>query len=218
MVQSSILNLSLTTYGIILAMAEIDLDTIEAELIEQIEEQNNSMTAIVNNSINVPIEATDEELKEKAISEERRIRELEIAVWAENEKLLGGEPTQAVLKEVYERLKDGKTLVEALEGICGVSLWNQWRKDYPVVVAIEEQARMEYSNKLEQEILNIADQRERTRRGEVDRDKLMMDARQRIIDRNDRLTEARMKAQQGKNMPGAVVPVQINVKYGKQES
>jgi hypothetical protein len=199
-------------------MAEIDLDTIEAELIEQIEEQNNSMTAIVNNSINVPVEATDEELKEKAISEERRIRELEIAVWAENEKLLGGEPTQAVLKEVYERLKDGKTLVEALEGICGVTLWNQWRKDYPVVVAIEEQARMEYSNKLEQEILNIADQRERTRRGEVDRDKLMMDARQRIIDRNDRLTEARMKAQQGKNMPGTVVPVQINVKYGKQES
>lgn len=208
----------MTTYGIILTMAEIDLDTIEAELIEQIEEQNNSMTAIVNNSINVPVEATDEELKEKAISEERRIRELEIAVWAENEKLLGGEPTQAVLKEVYERLKDGKTLVEALEGICGVSLWNQWRKDYPVVVAIEEQARMEYSNKLEQEILNIADQRERTRRGEVDRDKLMMDARQRIIDRNDRLTEARMKAQQGKNMPGTVVPVQINVKYGKQES
>lgn len=208
----------MTTYGIILAMAEIDLDTIEAELIEQIEEQNNSMTAIVNNSINVPVEATDEELKEKAISEERRIRELEIAVWAENEKLLGGEPTQAVLKEVYERLKDGKTLVEALEGICGVSLWNQWRKDYPVVVAIEEQARMEYSNKLEQEILNIADQRERTRRGEVDRDKLMMDARQRIIDRNDRLTEARMKAQQGKNLPGTVVPVQINVKYGKQES
>lgn len=199
-------------------MAEIDLDTIEAELIEQIEEQNNSMTAIVNNSINVPVEATDEELKEKAISEERRIRELEIAVWAENEKLLGGEPTQAVLKEVYERLKDGKTLVEALEGICGVTLWNQWRKDYPVVVAIEEQARMEYSNKLEQEILNIADQRERTRRGEVYRDKLMMDARQRIIDRNDRLTEARMKAQQGKNMPGTVVPVQINVKYGKQES
>lgn len=208
----------MTTYGIILVMAEIDLDTIEAELIEQIEEQNNSMTAIVNNSINVPVEATDEELKEKAISEERRIRELEIAVWAENEKLLGGEPTQAVLKEVYERLKDGKTLVEALEGICGVSLWNQWRKDYPVVVSIEEQARMEYSNKLEQEILNIADQRERTRRGEVDRDKLMMDARQRIIDRNDRLTEARMKAQQGKNMPGTVVPVQINVKYGKQES
>ena len=208
----------MTTYGIILAMSEIDLDTIEAELIEQIEEQNNSMTAIVNNSINVPVEATDEELKEKAISEERRIRELEIAVWAENEKLLGGEPTQAVLKEVYERLKDGKTLVEALEGICGVALWNQWRKDYPVVVAIEEQARMEYSNKLEQEILNIADQRERTRRGEVDRDKLMMDARQRIIDRNDRLTEARMKAQQGKNLPGTVVPVQINVKYGKQES
>lgn len=199
-------------------MAEIDLDTIEAELIEQIEEQNNSMTAIVNNSINVPVEATDEELKEKAISEERRIRELEIAVWAENEKLLGGEPTQAVLKEVYERLKDGKTLVEALEGICGVTLWNQWRKDYPVVVAIEEQARMEYSNKLEQEILNIADQRERTMRGEVYRDKLMMDARQRIIDRNDRLTEARMKAQQGKNLPGTVVPVQINVKYGKQES
>ena len=208
----------MTTYGIILAMAEIDLDTIEAELIEQIEEQNNSMTAIVNNSINVPVEATDEELKEKAISEERRIRELEIAVWAENEKLLGGEPTQAVLKEVYERLKDGKTLVEALDGICGINLWNQWRRDYPVVVAIEEQARMEYSNKLEQEILNIADQRERTRRGEVDRDKLMMDARQRIIDRNDRLTEARMKAQQGKNMPGTVVPVQINVKYGKQES
>lgn len=194
----------------------IDLDRLEAEVIEEIEEQNNSMTAIVNNSINIPVKATDKEIEEKVVSEERRIRELEIAVWAENEKLLGGEPTQAVLKEVYERLKDGKTLVEALEGICGISLWSRWRKDYPVVVAIEEQARAEYSHKLEQEILNIADQRERTRMGEVNRDKMMIEARQSIIDRNDRLTEARMKAQQNGNTAGAVVPVQINVKYGKE--
>lgn len=211
----------MTTYGIILCMSNIpnepiDLDNIEEAVIQEIEEQNNSMTAIVNNSINVPVEATDNELKEKVISEERRIRELEIAVWAENEKLLGGDPTQAVLKEVYERLCDGKTLLEALDGICGIKLWEQWRKDYPVVVAIEEQARAVYSDKLEKEILNIADQRERTRMGEVSRDKLMIEARQRVIERNDRLTEARIKAELGKNVPGAVVPVQINVKYGKE--
>jgi hypothetical protein len=197
-------------------MDKIELEQLEDSVIEEIEEQNNSRTAIIHNSINIPAKATDNEIREKVISEERRIRELEIAVWAENEKLLGGDPTQAVLKEVYERLKDGKTLVEALEGICGISLWNKWRKDYPVVVAIEEQARMEYSHKLEQEILNIADQRERTRMGEVNRDKMMIEARQSIIDRNDRLTEARMKAQQGIGSAGAVVPVQINVKYGKE--
>ena len=74
---------------------------------------------------------------------------------------------------------------------------------------------MEYSHRLEQEILNIADQRERTRMGEVSRDKTMIEARQRIIDRNDRLTEARLKSLPN-NLPGAVVPVQINVKYGKE--
>lgn len=198
-----------------MAESEEILEELNDEVIAEIEEQNNSRTAIINNSINVPVEATDREMQEKVISEERRIRELEIAVWAENEKLLGGEPSAAVLKEVYERLKDGKTLVEALEGICGITLWNQWRKDYPVVVAIEEQARMEYSHRLEREILNIADQRERTRMGEVNRDKTMIEARQRIIDRNDRLTEARLKSQQG-TVSGAVVPVQINVKYGKE--
>lgn len=194
----------------------IDLENLDDSLIEEIEEQNNSMTAIVNNSINVPVKATEAELQEKVISEERRIRELEIAVWAENEKLLGGEPTAAILKEVYERLVSGKTLLEALDGICGIKLWEQWRRDYPVVVAIEEQARAAYSDKLEREILAIADQRERNRMGEVSRDKLMIEARQRVIDRNDRLTEARLKANQTNNLPGAVVPVQINVKYGKE--
>lgn len=192
-----------------------ELDSLEDAVIEEIEEQNNSMTAIVNNSINIPDNPTELEVREKVTDEERRIRELEIAVWAENEKLLGGEPSQAVLKEVYERLSSGKTLVEALEGICSYPLWSKWRKEYPVVAAIEEQARAAYSDKLEKEILSIADQRERTRMGEVSRDKTMIEARQRIIDRNDRLTEARLKAQQGLNS-GTVVPVQINVKYGKE--
>jgi hypothetical protein len=198
-------------------MSEDSLEeALEAELLEELDAERGNSTAVVNNSIVVPVKATEQELKEKAISEERRIRELEIAVWAENQKLLGGEPTAAILKEVYERLVSGKTLVEALEGICGIKLWTEWRKEYPVVLAIEEQARAEYSNKLEKEILAIADQRERTRMGEVSRDKTMIEARQRIIDRNDRLTEARLNAQNALGGAGAVVPVQINVKYGKE--
>lgn len=191
-------------------------EALEAELLEELEAERNNSTAIVNNSIIVPTEPTEQEMKEKVISEERRIRELEIAVWAENQKLLGGEPTADILKEVYERLVAGKTLVEALDGICGIKLWTEWRKTYPAVLAIEEQARAEYSNRLEKEILSIADQRDRTRFGEVNRDKVMIDARQRIIDRNDRLTEARLNAQKAIGSGGAVVPVQINVKYGKE--
>lgn len=194
---------------------QLDLDSLDDAVIAEIEEQNNSMTAIVNNSINIPDNPTIEEIREKVTDEQRRIRELEIAVWAENQKLLGGEPSVVVLKEVYERLASGKTLVDALDGICGINLWSKWRESYPVVAAIEEQARAEYSDKLEKEILRIADQRERSRFGEVSRDKLMIDARQRIIDRNDRLTEARLKAQQGLS-GSTVVPVQINVKYGKE--
>lgn len=191
-------------------------EALEAELLEELEAERNNTTAIVNSSVVIPAEPTEQELKEKVISEERRIRELEIAVWAENQKLLGGEPTAAVLKEVYERLISGKTLIEALDGICGIKLWTEWRKEYPAVLALEEQARAEYSNRLEKEILNIADQRDRTRFGEVNRDKVMIEARQRIIDRNDRLTEARLKAQNVIGNGGAVVPVQINVKYGKE--
>jgi hypothetical protein len=193
---------------------ERDEEVLEAELLQELEEERNGSTAIINNSVMVPVESTEQEMKEKVVSEERRIRELEIAVWAENQKLLGGEPTAEVLKEVYERLVSGKTLVEALDGICGIKLWTEWRKEYPVVLAIEEQARAEYSDKLEKEILAIADQRDRTRMGEVSRDKTMIEARQRIIDRNDRLTEARLNAQSA--VGGAVVPVQINVKYGKE--
>lgn len=193
---------------------ERDEEVLEAELLQELEEERGGSTAIINNSVMIPVESTEQEMKEKVVSEERRIRELEIAVWAENQKLLGGEPTAEVLKEVYERLVSGKTLVEALDGICGIKLWTEWRKEYPVVLAIEEQARAEYSNKLEKEILAIADQRDRTRMGEVSRDKTMIEARQRIIDRNDRLTEARLNAQSA--IGGAVVPVQINVKYGKE--
>lgn len=191
-------------------------EALEAELLEELEAERNNSTAIVNNSVVIPVQPTEQEIKEKVISEERRIRELEIAVWAENQKLLGGEPTAAILKEVYERLISGKTLIEALDGICGIKLWTEWRKEYPAVLALEEQARAEYSDKLEKEILAIADQRERTRMGEVSRDKTMIEARQRIIDRNDRLTEARLKAQSAIGGAGAVVPVQINVKYGKE--
>ena len=191
-------------------------EALEAELIGELEREVGNRTTALQNAIVVPVKATEQEMKEKVISEERRIRELEIAVWAENEKLLGGEPTAAILKEVYERLVSGKTLVEALDGICGIKMWTEWRKEYPAVLALEEQARAEYSNRLEKEILQIADQRDRTRFGEVNRDKVMIDARQRIIDRNDRLTEARLKAQQALGTGGAVVPVQINVKYGKE--
>lgn len=145
------------------------------------------------------------------VTEEVERRAKEVAEWARKEKLLGGLPTQEILEGVYRRLKKGKSLVKALDGYCSVRTWNKWKENIEVVKAIEEQARAERSDKLLDETRDIADQKDRTRMGEVSRDKLMIESRLREVDRIDRLTANRMNKDVVKE--GNFTPIQINVGY-----
>ena len=55
-----------------------------------------------------------------------------------------------------------------------------------------------------------------THMGEIARDKIQMDELQNRIDRIDRLTENRNKKNSA--FGGSVIPIQINVGYGKKNS
>ena len=48
---------------------QLDLENLDDAVIAEIEEQNNSMTAIVNNSINIPDNPTVAEIREKVTDE-----------------------------------------------------------------------------------------------------------------------------------------------------
>lgn len=169
-----------------------------------------------------PLEATNDDIKTDndivtLMSEkEKRIRKMEVAAWAEQKGLFKTAPKMEVLESVWKKLRKGVRLMEAIKGICSASTWNKWRKEYPAILAMEEECREERIAKLQREMMEIADQSDRTRMGESTRDKLMIDVRQKEIDRLDRLTEVRMQAESNKK-PTSVVPIQINVAYGKED-
>lgn len=164
------------------------------------------------------IEASeDESLSPATIAaeKEKRIRRLELAAWAENKGILKGEPKVDRLTKVWARLRKGKPVIKAIRGICSYTTWQKWRKEYPEIAAMEEQCREERIQALQDKILEIADQPDRTRMGETARDRLMIEARLKEIERLDRLTESRMEA--ATKAAPTVVPIQINVKYGKED-
>lgn len=169
-----------------------------------------------------PLEATNDDIKTDGdlitlMSErEKRIRKMEVAAWAEQKGLFKTAPKMEVLESVWKKLRKGVRLMEAIKGICSASTWNKWRKEYPAILAMEEECREARIAKLQREMMEIADQSDRTRMGESTRDKLMIDVRQKEIDRLDRLTEVRMQAESSKK-PTSVVPIQINVAYGKED-
>lgn len=169
-----------------------------------------------------PLEATNEDIvtdndiKQLMSEREKRIRKMEVAAWAERKGLFKQTPKMEVLESVWEKLKNGIRLAEAIKDICSYNTWCHWRKEYPAILAMEEQCREERIAMLQREMMQIADQSDRTRMGESTRDKLMIDVRQKEIDRLDRLTEARMQAESSKKQ-SAVVPIQINVAYGKED-
>lgn len=158
-----------------------------------------------------------EEITE-AVDIERERRKSEMQMWASKQRLINNAPpTVKQLKRIHNRLKKGYTIVKAIHKICSYTTWQKWKEEYPECAAVEEQARQEYIESLLDQKLALANQPDRTKMGEIARDKIHMDELQNRIDRIDRLTENRNK----KNSAfggGSVIPIQINVGYGKKNS
>lgn len=141
------------------------------------------------------------------LEKQQRLMRLKIATWAEERKIIQGVPNIEKLEVVWEKLRAGETLMKSIEGVCSYPSWLKWRKEYPEIAAMEEQCRQERISKLEQEMREIADQPDRIKMGATARDKLMIDVRQKEVERLDRLTENRME----KANSASVVPIQINI-------
>lgn len=154
----------------------------------------------------------------EAVDMERELRKSELQMWASKQRLISNAPpTVKQLKRIHKRLKKGYTIIKAINKICSYPTWQKWKEEYPEVSAIEEQARQEYVESLLDEKLKLANQPERTKMGEIARDKIHMDELQNRIDRIDRLTEIRNKKSSAFG-GGNVIPIQINVGYGKKTS
>lgn len=161
------------------------------------------------------VSVPDKEVVEEAVERERLKRKLEITAWAEKKRLIvDAPPTEAQLNKVMKRLKKGFPILKALKRICSYTTWCRWREEYPVLMKMEEEAREYRIENLMDKQQMIADQVDRDKMGQIARDKLRIDALQSQIDRMDRLTAAR-NAKQSTNP--ALIPIQINVGYGKRK-
>lgn len=150
----------------------------------------------------------------EAVDIERERRKSELQLWASKKRLISNAPpTTRQLNKIHIRLKKGYTIVKAINKICSYGTWLKWKEEYPEVAALEEQARQEYVEGLLDKKMEIA-QRPGVKMGEIARDKIQMDELQNRIDRIDRLTENRNK--KNVNGFGNVIPIQINVGYGKK--
>ena len=153
----------------------------------------------------------------QAVDMERERRKSELQFWASKQRLINNAPpTVKQLKRIHNRLKKGYTIVRAIHKICSYTTWQKWKEEFPEVAAVEEQARQEYIEDLLDRKMALA-ANPGTKMGEIARDKIQMDEIQNRIDRIDRLTEIRNK----KNSAfggGSVIPIQINVGYGKKTS
>ena len=150
-----------------------------------------------------------------AVAMERELRQSELQQWASKHRLINNAPpTVKQLKRIHNRLKKGATIVKAIRKVCSYTTWCKWKENYPEVAALEEQARVEYVESLMDQKLALANQPDRTKMGEIARDKIHMDELQNRIDRIDRLTEIRNKKSSA--FGGSVIPIQINVGYGKK--
>lgn len=151
----------------------------------------------------------------EAADKERRIRQLELAKWAEEKRLIvDAPPTPKQLNRIAKRLKKGYTILKAINRICSYTTWRKWREEYPEILALEEQAREERIELLMDKQRAVAEQEGREKMGQLGRDKMKIDTYQQEIDRLDRLTENRNKKSSA--FGGSVIPIQINVGYGKK--
>ena len=159
---------------------------------------------------------TDREIVKEVVENEVRLRKMELAAWAEKKGIFQGAPKVEQLTKVWRKLRKGKSLLKSIKGVCSYTTWNKWRQQYPEIAAMEEECREFRVEKLQEQMMQIADKPDRTRMGETARDKLMIEVRQKELERLDRLTEIRMEAQK-KPSAQNVVPIQINVAYGKEK-
>ena len=79
---------------------------------------------------------------------------------------------------------------------------------------MEEDAREWRKNRLSIEAMRIADMPDREKMGQNTRDNMRINTRLAEIARIDKLTEIRNNKNQ---IPNNVIPIQINVKYGKDD-
>lgn len=151
----------------------------------------------------------------EAVDIERERRKSELQLWASKQRLINNAPpTVKQLNRIHKRLKKGYTIVKAIRKICSYVTWQKWKEEYPECAAIEEQARREYVEELLDKKMELAS-KPGVKMGEIARDKIQMDELQNRIDRIDRLTENRNKKGAGF---GSVIPIQINVGYGKPKT
>lgn len=197
---------------------------------EIIKEQYNELETdtlpveVVNGEV---VDSKEEGIKKaerEALEREYLKRKLEMSEWAENKKLLqGAPPTDNQLETIFDRLRRGMTLQKALKDICSYQTWCRWKEKYPVVLAMEEEARQQRIWDLQAKQQRIADgegmdgnvvsdDKDTMRR--ITRAKLRIDTYQQEINRYDRLTEMR-NGKQEKN--STLVPIQINVGYGRKQ-
>lgn len=186
---------------------------LEQEIAEQEKQKEERRALIREKKTNIQKLAVEDDYK--MLQQKRRAA---LDQWARDNGVLGGLPTKQGLKMIWSALKSGKSLVKSLDGVCTVSTWNKLKREYPVLADMEE-ACLEYRRELlMDEVTKIADQPTRTRMGETARDRLMIDARMKEIDRIDKIKDIKLETeQQSKNKTGTMVPIQINVSYGTEE-
>lgn len=190
---------------------ELD-DAIEGQIIEESVPVQPMVVNIQPNKLIV----NDKALASEAANKELELRKLEMAEWAEKKKILKGAPKIKELNRVWNKLKKGYPIIKAIKGVVSVATWHKWREEYPEIAAMEIQCREERVEQLQEKIRSIAEQEDRTRMGEVSRDKLMIDAYQTEIDRIDRLTENRNNGNKNNGF-GTINPIQINLAFGKKK-
>lgn len=183
------------------------------------EEENNEpeiIEAQVVPSESVAVINTKQEYVDAA-EKQRRIRQLELAKWAEERRIISdAPPTPQQLQRIAIRLRKGYTILKAIRRICSYTTWCKWRDEYPEVLALEEQARAERIEILMEKQREVAEQEGREKMGQLGRDKMRIDTYQSEIDRLDRLTEIRNKKNAGIG-PGGITPIQINFAFGKKK-
>lgn len=152
--------------------------------------------------------------KQQAMQELVEKRKKEIEEWALRRGIQKGVPDQEDIEKISRRLRKGKSITDSIKGVCSHSTWRRWKEQYPALEEMEEDAREWRKNRLSIEAMRIADMPDREKMGQNTRDNMRINTRLAEIARIDKLTEIRNNKNQ---IPNNVIPIQINVKYGKDD-
>ena len=141
---------------------------------------------------------------------EEKYRQISLWIKSNNYGLKSLERLNEVaIRKIFYKLMRGKSETTAIKGFCTWSTWCKLKDSDPEVRSIVEAAINYRKEKLSEEMLKIADQPDRTRVGEVARDKLMIDVRDREISRLDGVSSRLEKDKNGT----PIVPIQFNLNF-----